>query len=119
MSEDQIEEIMKMVRRAMDSAMLAGERILETDGSFNRAFEEGVDRMQAIKSKLKEFIGLDTPVVKMKTPKASGKITGEQIKERMMAICGCSGKYDCDCVSVKNMATSELWYEYNTGSNND
>ncbi|MGL4585292.1 MAG: hypothetical protein ACRCVU_20235, partial [Flavobacterium sp.] len=110
MSEDQIEEVMEMVRLAMASAMLAGERILETDGSFDRAFEEGVDRVQAIKSKLKDFVSVDTLVVKMKTPENSGKITGKQIKERMMAICGCLGKYDCDCVSIKNRAISELWY---------
>ncbi|KVP16981.1 hypothetical protein WJ84_01530 [Burkholderia ubonensis] len=31
----------------------------------------------------------------------------------MMAICGCKGVYDCDCVTVENQARRELWTEHN------
>lgn len=37
-----------------------------------------------------------------------------ELDARIDAICGCEGKYDCDCVSVSNQAKIELWTEYNT-----
>lgn len=44
-----------------------------------------------------------------------GPISGEAITNRMMEICGCKGQYDCDCVSVENLARQELWYRHNAG----
>ena len=52
----------------------------------------------------------------MKTPADDGPIKGEAIAQRMMRICGCKGKFDCDCVSVENQARSELWYERNASA---
>lgn len=49
----------------------------------------------------------------MKNPESRGPFSGAQIAERMMSICGCSGKYDCDCVSINNQAVQELYSEYN------
>lgn len=54
-----------------------------------------------------------TTLRRMKTPDDSGLIRGEDIAQRMMQICGCAGKYDCDCVSVQSRARSELWFEHN------
>jgi hypothetical protein len=54
-------------------------------------------------------------VRRMKTPEGSRAYSGEELATRMMEICGCKGKYDCDCVSVKNMASMELWYRHNAG----
>lgn len=53
-------------------------------------------------------------VRRMKAPAAEGPFTGEQIAERVMRICGCRGRYDCNCVSVINQARIELWTEHNT-----
>lgn len=55
------------------------------------------------------------PVVmrQLKTRTTSGPIDGEAVACRMMAICGCQGTYDCDCVSVENQARQELWGEHN------
>lgn len=52
-------------------------------------------------------------LVRMKTPPAFGHISGEAIRDRMIAICGCQGRYDCDCVSVRNKASADLWIEHN------
>lgn len=49
----------------------------------------------------------------IKTPPDDGPISGISIVERALAICGCKGKYDCDCVSVMNQARRELWTEHN------
>lgn len=49
----------------------------------------------------------------MKTPADFGDIKGETLAQRMMSICGCTGQYDCDCVSVRNQALSELSGELN------
>lgn len=51
---------------------------------------------------------------KMKTPEGCRAFTGEQLADRMMQICGCKGRHDCDCVSVQNQARVELWTEFNT-----
>jgi len=53
-------------------------------------------------------------VRKMKTPEGSRAFTGEQLADRMMQICGCKGRHDCDCVSVQTQARVELWTEHNT-----
>lgn len=53
-------------------------------------------------------------VRKMKTPEGSRAFTGEQLADRMMQICGCKGRHDCDCVSVQKQASVELWTEFNT-----
>jgi hypothetical protein len=37
-----------------------------------------------------------------------------EFEARVNKICGCTGQHDCDCVSVFNKASSELWYEHNT-----
>ena len=39
--------------------------------------------------------------------------TMEELARRVDEICGCAGKYDCQCISVFNRARSELWYEHN------
>lgn len=54
------------------------------------------------------------PQRKLKAPPDDGPIKGEAVAQRMMAICGCTGQYDCDCVAVKSQATGELWCEHNT-----
>jgi hypothetical protein len=54
-------------------------------------------------------------VRRLKTRPDEGPISGEAITNRMMAICGCKGQYDCDCVSVQNLARMELWYLHNAG----
>jgi hypothetical protein len=50
---------------------------------------------------------------RMQTPPDEGPIKGTAIAERMIQICGCKGRRDCDCVSVKNQARRELWTEHN------
>lgn len=70
---------------------------------------------------LTDFVGIAilgkletcTTLRRMKVPEDSGPIRGEDIAQRMMNICGCAGKYDCDCVSVQNRAQGELWFEHN------
>ncbi len=57
-------------------------------------------------------------VRRMKAPPAEGPFTGEQIAQRVMRICGCQGRYDCNCVSVINQARIELWTEHNTQARN-
>ena len=51
-----------------------------------------------------------------KPPGMHGKepFSAADIDARMDLICGCAGKYDCDCVSVQNRAWRELWTEHNT-----
>ncbi len=39
--------------------------------------------------------------------------TSEILETRIDEICGCKGCHDCDCVSVFNRATRELWGEHN------
>ena len=39
--------------------------------------------------------------------------TLDEIEQRIDAICGCGGKYECDCVSVFGQASMELWTEHN------
>jgi len=58
------------------------------------------------------------PVVRrrMKPPAAEGPFAGDVIAQRMMKICGCAGTYNCDCVTVKNMALRELWTEHNANA---
>ena len=55
-------------------------------------------------------------VKRMKIPADDGPIKGEAIAQRMTKICGCKGQYDCNCVSVKNMALRELWGEHNAAT---
>ena len=55
-------------------------------------------------------------VKRMKIPADDGPIKGEAIAQRMKKICGCKGQYDCNCVSVKNMALRELWGEHNAAT---
>lgn len=43
-----------------------------------------------------------------------GPISGQAVTDRMVQICGCNGRYDCDCVSCENQARIELWTEHNT-----
>jgi hypothetical protein len=43
------------------------------------------------------------------------RIESDAIKARMMEICGCNGEFNCECISVRNEAVSELWYEKNSG----
>ncbi len=61
--------------------------------------------------------GLQAPasatVVRMRIRPDDGPIPGARITQRMKDICGCKGVYDCDCVSVQNQATRELWSEHN------
>lgn len=42
-----------------------------------------------------------------------GPISGQEISDKMAAICGCNGKVDCDCVSVEKLARVALWTEHN------
>lgn len=42
-------------------------------------------------------------------------VASADLEARIDLICGCNGKYDCDCVSVFNQASRELWTEHNTG----
>lgn len=54
-----------------------------------------------------------TEVRRMKTQQATDAYSSEQLAQRMMQICGCKGQWDCDCVTIRNQASSELWGEYN------
>lgn len=56
MKERQLKELMDLIRRAMDRSMLAGERIMETDGSFDEAFNEGCELLREIEFKLREVV---------------------------------------------------------------
>lgn len=40
--------------------------------------------------------------------------TADQAEARMNAVCGCSGQYACDCVSVRNKARGDAWFDHNT-----
>ena len=40
--------------------------------------------------------------------------TMAELEAKCNQICGCEGQYNCDCVSVKNQAARQLWYEHNT-----
>ncbi len=52
-------------------------------------------------------------VVRMRLRPDDGPIKGASITQRMKDICGCKGVYNCDCISVQNQATRELWSEHN------
>jgi hypothetical protein len=54
-----------------------------------------------------------TEVRRMKPQPACEAYSSEELAQRMMQICGCKGQWDCDCVTVRNKASSELWGEYN------
>lgn len=49
----------------------------------------------------------------MRTPPDDGPIKGTAIAAKMASICGCQGKFNCDCVSIRNQARRELWTERN------
>ena len=54
--EDLISEVMELVRKAMDSAMWAGECVMETDGSFEDKFNESKNIKLDVESKLREVL---------------------------------------------------------------
>ena len=54
--EDAINELMELVRQAMDSAMHAGESILDTEGIFERLFHKAEQRRVAVKLKLRALL---------------------------------------------------------------
>lgn len=62
-----------------------------------------------------QFISKDAPprLRKLNAP-AGAPFTAQQVSDKMDAICGCAGKYNCDCVSVYNKAVGDLWTEHNT-----
>ena len=39
--------------------------------------------------------------------------TPQQALDEIHGMCGCAGKYDCDCVSVVNKVHVKLWTEAN------
>ena len=49
---------------------------------------------------------------KPQNPKGWPPITQAQIEACIDAVCGCGGKWDCDCVSVFNRARFNAWYAY-------
>jgi hypothetical protein len=52
----------------------------------------------------------------MNVPQLDGcPFSREQIAAEMMAICGCSGNWKCNCTSVQNMAIGHLYYRKNSG----
>jgi DNA-binding CsgD family transcriptional regulator len=40
--------------------------------------------------------------------------TSADLEARIDAICGCNGRWDCDCVSVFSQALGQLWFEHNS-----
>lgn len=38
-----------------------------------------------------------------------------EVERKIDDKCGCSGKFDCDCISVFNMVRGSAWYEHNAG----
>ena len=48
-------------------------------------------------------------------PAGDKKFTQDQVRDEMMKICKCKGQYDCDCVSVRNIAMQNLYYRLNSG----
>lgn len=45
---------------------------------------------------------------------ANAPFTMAELEARVDMICGCGGRFDCDCVSVFNKAKVALWTEHNT-----
>jgi hypothetical protein len=43
--------------------------------------------------------------------------TAEQADAAIDLVCGCGGKYDCDCVSCFNKARGDAWWDHNTKPN--
>jgi hypothetical protein len=41
------------------------------------------------------------------------------IERAVDAVCGCQGRWDCDCVSVFNKARGDAWAAHNTGKGAD
>jgi hypothetical protein len=39
--------------------------------------------------------------------------SSEEFEKRVDKICGCEGRWDCDCVGCFGQARMELWTEYN------
>lgn len=54
-----------------------------------------------------------TLVRRMKMHEPTEAYSSEQLAQRMMQICGCHGQHGCDCVTVRNQASTELWTEHN------
>lgn len=57
--------------------------------------------------------GAVEPVRRIARRADDGPISGEAVTDRMMAICGCKGVHNCNCVTVENQARRELWTEHN------
>lgn len=56
-------------------------------------------------------------VVKRKFPSRwnwPASATEHDVNAKIDSICGCAGKYDCNCVSVFNRACSEMWFDHNS-----
>jgi hypothetical protein len=72
------------------------------------------DQARAVLKALREA-GVLPPSRKRQAPKMQGNepFTAQELSDRMDAICGCNGEWDCDCVSVVNKAFRSLWTDYN------
>jgi Lar family restriction alleviation protein len=124
----QLPEFKAMVE-AVDAeinARQAYEAVLERGGSYKRCARVRAEWHLAIAEMMRARAALaalkpDATTRKRKprqpepTPRGRpAPFTSAELEARMDAICGCSGQHDCDCVSVYNRATAELWTEKNT-----
>ncbi len=85
-----------------------------------QAIQEALELL-AVNTKLSLRVASTTPgqapiqFRRIKTRADDGPISGAEVTQRMVDICGCQGRYDCDCVGCENMARQQLWYRHNAG----
>lgn len=68
---------------------------------FSKIEEDKYVRRRKPVDKPKDWHGRDAP------------FSAKDLEEEIDRICGCQGCYDCDCPSIKNKASENLWSEHN------
>lgn len=61
--------------------------------------------------------GHPSPPARARAPLAmTGRepFTSAELEARIDQLCGCNGRWNCNCVSVFGLALQQLWYEHNT-----
>lgn len=99
--------------------------------NFTKLLASNVDNKYLNDTQFREFvrnslsvvIGGELPeteeVERRRKPNLHGRrwppnMSVEDIDKAIDDLCGCAGKYDCDCVSVTSQACGEAWEKYST-----
>ena len=98
--------------------------ILGTGAKLQRALKAVFGDQEAEIARLQAILAKQAPVPVQTTPKRvisddwiypNSPFTMATFEARVNRICGCHGEKKCNCVSVFNQASSDLWYEHNSG----